>query len=97
MVDIHSESVLSLAQAASSLPGRPHLSTIHRWRLHGIRGIKLETFLIGGRRFTSRESLERFSERITAVANGEPASRRTNRQRKAAIGQAERELNAAGI
>ena len=97
MVNIQSESALSLSQAARSLPGRPHLSTIHRWRLNGVRGVRLETFLVGGRRFTSREALDRFSERVTAAANGEPAPRRTNRQRAAAISQAERELNAAGI
>ena len=97
MVDIQSEEILSLSQAARSLPGRPHLSTIHRWRLRGIRGVKLETILVGGRRYTSREALERFSERITAIANGEPLPHRTNRQRAAAIGRAERELNAAGI
>ncbi len=42
----------------------PHVSTIYRWRLRGIRGVKLETFLIGGRRYTSVEAIERFTERI---------------------------------
>ena len=97
MVDIQHEEIFSLPQAARSLPGHPHVSTIYRWRLRGIRGVKLETFLIGGRRFTSREAIERFTERITAVANGEPSPKRTNRQRGAAISQAERELGRAGI
>ena len=91
------EHLMSFSAAAKSLPGRPNIATLWRWRTHGVRGVKLETILVGGRRYTSQEALERFSERITAAANGEPASRRTNRQRKAAIGQAERELNAAGI
>ena len=91
------EALLSLAAAGRTLPGKPHLSTLHRWRLRGVRGVKLETVLVGGRRFTSHEALERFIERTTAAANGEPSPRRTNRQRQAAISQAERELDRAGI
>ena len=97
MVDIHSEEIITLSQAARFLPGRPHLSTIHRWRLRGIRGVKLETLLVGGRRFTSREALERFCERVTAIANGKSTPQRTNRQRTAAVNRANRELDRAGI
>ena len=81
MVDIQSEEILSLSHAARSLPGHPHVSTIHRWRLRGVQGVKLETFRIGGRRFTTLEALERFSARVTAVVNGEspPALARTSR------------------
>ena len=91
------EHLMSFSAAAKSLPGRPNIATLWRWRTRGVRGVILESILIGGRRFTSREALERFSERITAIANGEPAPHRTNRQRAAAIGQAERELKNAGI
>ena len=71
-VDISRESLLTLNQAAEYLPGRPNVSTLHRWRLHGIRGVKLETCLIGGRRYTSREAVERFVAATTAAADGEP-------------------------
>ena len=91
------EALLSLAAAGRTLPGKPHLSTLHRWRLRGVRGVRLETVLIGGRRYTSVEALERFSERVTTAADGEPAPQRTNRQRAAAISRAERELDRAGI
>jgi hypothetical protein len=100
MIDLSTETIFpSLSAAASSLPGRPHISTIHRWRLRGIRGIKLETCLIGGRRVTSAEALQRFSAAVTAAANGEPLpeTARTPKQRARSIEQAERELDAAGI
>ena len=44
------------------------LATLHRWRLHGVRGTKLETCLIGGMRYTSREAIARF---IAAQNQGE--------------------------
>jgi hypothetical protein len=64
-IQLNSESLLSLSEAAASLPGRPHLSTLHRWRLRGVRGIRLETCLVGGARYTSREALQRFVESTT--------------------------------
>lgn len=91
-INISTETLLSLNEAAKESPGRPHLSTLHRWRLRGVRGVKLETCLVGGRRFTSREALERFAARTTAVADGEPAPPRTPRQRSRSIERAERDL-----
>ena len=93
------ETLFSLSAAARILPGRPHVSTLHRWRLRGVQGVKLETIRIGGRRFTSLEALEQFSARVTAAANGEspPALARTPGRRQRAIAQAECELDAAGI
>lgn len=97
MIDIQSESLLTFSAAAKSLPGRPHLSTLHRWRMHGVRGVKLETVLVGGRRYTSSEALQRFCQRITAADRSEPAPVRTRRQREADIRRAEAELAKAGI
>jgi hypothetical protein len=91
-VDIYSEQLLSLTDAAKSLPGRPAASTIFRWRLRGVRGVKLETCLIGGRRYTSMEALERFSAATTASADGQPLPVRTPSQRQLAIKRAEQEL-----
>jgi len=92
-IDISSERLLSLTEAAKSLPGRPHISSIFRWLSNGVRGVKLESCLIGGRRFTSQEALERFCAATTAAADGGPAPVRTSRQRQRAIEQAERRLN----
>lgn len=49
----------------------------------------LETVVIGGRRFTSREALDRFVERTTAAADGQPLPVRTPRQRERAVQEAE--------
>lgn len=48
-----------------------HPSTLHRWRQRGIRGVRLETLLIGGARYTSTEALSRFFAATTAAADGE--------------------------
>ncbi len=87
---------LSLSQAARELPGRPHVSTLHRWRLRGVRGARLRTCLVGGRRFTTRDWLEEFIE-ATSQSGGGSHSPRTNRLRDAAIKRAETELDQAGI
>ena len=97
MIDLSSETLLTFPQAAKFLPGNPHISTIHRWRLRGVRGCKLDTVLVGGRRFTSAEALERFAAHTTAAANGEQPPTRTPRQRRRAIENAERELRENGI
>jgi len=96
-IDISSERPLTIPEAAQTLPHPPHVATIWRWAYKGIKGIKLETICIGGRRYTTRESLQRFIERSTAAANGDAIPTRTAKQRQRAIQAAERELAAAGI
>jgi hypothetical protein len=95
-----SESLLTLSTAARELPGPSgkgvHVSTLWRWSFRGVRGIRLETVLIGGIRYTSREALERFVASTTAAADGTTAATRTPKQRQRAIEAAERELADAG-
>lgn len=59
-IDTTSESLVPLNAAASLIPGSPHKQTLHRWRIHGVRGKRLETVLVGGRAYTSREAIFRF-------------------------------------
>lgn len=54
------ESLLTLKAASKLLPGNPHYATLFRWAQKGCRGATLETALIGGIRYTSREALDRF-------------------------------------
>lgn len=91
-IEISSETLLTVPQAAQRLPGQPHISSLHRWRSHGVRGVKLETVLIGGRRFTSVEALERFAARTTAAAEGQPLPIRSSKERERAIQRAEKGL-----
>lgn len=92
------ETLKTLAEAARTLPGGPvHVSTIHRWRLKGVRGVRLETILRGGIRCTTDEAIERFFAASTAAADGDTPPARTSRQREREISTAEREATEAGI
>lgn len=92
--EVFSESLLTLSEAATLLPGRPSLSGINRWRLRGVGGVRLKTWKIGGRRYTSFESIGRFVDELTAKSEGKQAQVRTHQARQRAIEQAERELAA---
>jgi hypothetical protein len=94
-IDINSETLRTFAEAARRLPHPVHISCLHRWRLRGIRGVKLESVLLGGRRYCSDESLERFFTAVTAAAAGERLPVRTCRQRQRQIEEAEAELRHA--
>ena len=97
MHDLLQEQLVSLSEACRLLPGRPHISTAWRWVSRGVRGHRLETIVRGGRRFTSREALERFISRTTAAANGEPPPARSQRRRQREQEQARQVLSRAGI
>jgi hypothetical protein len=97
MLDIQKEKVVHISEAPQHIPGRPSLATVWRWVLHGTRAGKLESILIGGRRFTSLEAIQRFAEQSTSVADGDTPPVRTSAQREAAISKAELELSEAGI
>jgi hypothetical protein len=51
---------IPLNEAAKQIPGRPHLSSLHRWANRGVRGVKLETVRVGNRRFVTQEAIDRF-------------------------------------
>jgi hypothetical protein len=59
---ILTESVVTLKQVPKHVPTRPHFATVWRWSNRGIRGHKLETYLIGNQRLTSVEAIHRFLE-----------------------------------
>lgn len=75
-IDLRNESVLSLAEAAASLPKldgrRPHVSSLWRWCRKGLRGVRLEYVRIGQRLCTSAEALDRFAN---ALAEADRLSR----------------------
>lgn len=97
MIDTEHENILSFTAAAKLLPSRPNVATLWRWRTAGIHGIKLETFLCGGRRMTSREALSRFFAATTAAADGEPIRSETPRHRERAIDRAEKRAQELGV
>lgn len=66
MQRILSEQPLSLAQATRLFPGRPAISTLHRWATRGVKGNRLEVVNCGTRKFTSEAAVLRFLERCNA-------------------------------
>ena len=90
------EQKLSLTQLAHR--EGVNICTCWRWAKRGVRGVRLETYNVGGRRWTTEEAFARFVEGTTAAVNGEPVTElRINRQRETAIARAERELEKAGV
>ena len=64
---------LTLHEASEQLPGNRAKSTLHRWQRIGIRGVKLETVLIGGRRYTSAAAI---CDSVAATTEAASAERR---------------------
>lgn len=96
-IDVTNERLITITEASQRVPGRPGVSTVWRWISAGCRGVVLESVLIGGKRYTSQEAIERFIAATTAQAKGEQPPVRTARQRERAIAAAERELRELGI
>lgn len=46
----------------------PTLNTLHRWRIAGVRGKRLESYMIGGRRFVRPSAIQAFFNAVTAAA-----------------------------
>lgn len=92
MIDIERENLVLLSRASALVPGRPHASTLIRWALRGIRGRKLETVIVGGRRYTSVEAVRRFVEHGNAPDILAPSA-----QRQRQVRDAERMLDLHGI
>jgi hypothetical protein len=91
-----SEDLKSFCEATRIVGKKIHVSTLHRWADRGVRGRKLESIFIGGRRFTSLEAIERF---LTPVAEVDSTnnSLRGPSQRRRAISEAEAVLADDGI
>ncbi len=75
MIDISDEDVLTFKQAADWLPRRRAgrkvaASTLWRWASVGVAGIRLEVIFVGATRCTSKQSLQRFFERVSAARMG---------------------------
>ena len=91
------EDLVPLQQADRFLKGRRHVSTFWRWSQKGVRGIVLETLVIGGQRFTSREALERFIRATTSAADRSGQSSSGRRHQIVVDSAIERKLDEAGF
>jgi len=105
MIDIQTEQVVTPARATHFCPERrrgvrPNIATIYRWMVQGVRGIKLESIVVGATRCTSIEALQRFFDALTAAADAEHSAAiippPVSKSRQKEIAAAERRLAAAG-
>ena len=106
MIDLKSEQLLTLKDVCDILPRRrrgrkPAFSTVWRWALHGIHGVRLETLKCGGTLCTSKEAVQRFFEQLSALdetpqpEQNPPLPTPARRQRE--LERVERELAKRGI
>jgi hypothetical protein len=105
-IDIQTEQVISPSSATHLCPERrrgvrPNIATIYRWMVDGVKGIKLDSIVVGGTRCTSVEAMQRFFDALTAAADAEHSSGTTpppvGKSRQKAIEAAERRLARAGV
>lgn len=67
---------LSMREAARHVD--VHLATIWRWWLHGVRGRRLATFLVGGRRYVYLDVLDSYISPAPTIASGSDSSARAS-------------------
>ena len=96
-IDTDTETLLTLCESRTAFPGgkRLALATLHRWKLKGVHGVRLETILIGGMRYTSREAISRFIAAQNADESTVPTISPAQRSRQAKAAQ--QELARAGV
>ncbi len=97
MIDVNAETIVTFTQLARRLPhrrnGRPtHVSTIHRWRAAGVRGVQLDAVRLGGTWATSLEAYAQFCAALTRAAGGSSATPTSTPSR-----QVDALLDAAGL
>ncbi|HMO13032.1 MAG TPA: DUF1580 domain-containing protein [Pirellulaceae bacterium] len=94
MSSILDQELLSIKQAAKLIPSKPHAATLFRWMTKGSRGHKLQSWLVGGQRFTTALAIEEF---IGKLSGGSAPSGQPSKSRQRAIEQAEKELSELGL
>ena len=100
MIDLTTETVISLTEAAKILPirragKRPHVATLHRWASRGLHGVQLDTIQVGGTRCTSVAALQRFFDALSAPTS--TVAPRSNRSRAHTLKQAAQKLKDLGL
>jgi hypothetical protein len=101
MIDISTEKLISLADAAALFPGRNgatvHPETVKAWARRGKKGVVLESVLAGPRRCTSVPAIQRFLEAVSAAPRNEIGGRTAAARARAAlaVNRTERERNKA--
>ena len=109
LADLATDTLMTLPDAAAYL-GRLmggkkcNVSTVWRWCLKGVKGVRLESICVGGKRFVTTAGLERFIDRrtraqeppvvaITIDPRTSPELTRDKNRRRAEIDAARRRLD----
>ena len=87
MINVFQHELLTLGQAGQSLPRPASFCSVYRWAVRGRNGIKLETIVVGNRRYTTRESLQRFFEQLTETENVSVSNPIKAEDRRQTVGQ----------
>ena len=76
MVEFNKDKLVLLSEASAFLPMRNqkpvHSSTLHRWRSHGINGVRLHCFRIGAIWYTTKAAIEQFCNPTQIVQQSFP-------------------------
>lgn len=72
------EEFIAINDVPKVLPGRPHISTVWRWCLRGVKGHTLKSTMIGGRRYISKADLDDFIECLSTSTAPEIHSKATS-------------------
>jgi hypothetical protein len=99
MIDLKRENLIALGDVPLHVPPhrngkRLHKSAAYRWAQRGVRGVRLEVILVGGRRYTSVEALQRFADTLSAAELCRSDRSRTPRARETQIARASRAMEA---
>lgn len=79
---------ITLAEAAKDFPTRPPVQQVHRWSTHGVRGVKLMTWLCGGKRVTTAAAVETFLRELNAERPATPTDDAQEKHRAEQAGAA---------
>ena len=94
MIDHETEELLPFNTC--EIEGDPSLATRYRWTLKGCRGgIKLESIVVGNKRFTSKEAIGRFIRALNAPRSTPPEITASQRARQDEA--AKKSLKRAGV
>ena len=97
MIDRGKEFLLAPVQACKEFPGGISLPTYFRYiGPHGVRGVQLESFLCGGKRWTSKEAIDRFIAAQNPDETSPPAITASQRKRQSEAAQTELEKMGVG-
>lgn len=93
MIDISQDEILPIEQArlwlGERLGAAPSRVSFRRWITSGIKGVVLDSILVGGRRFTSMEAINKFISATSGAPVVVPSARR-RREIEAASREADR-------